>query len=177
MASSQPSFTMPADLALLHAIVRRDLPAVERTLAGGAELRWKGIAALHVCALCDWAAPVRLLLDHGARACLPCFESVTTWLACPELCASPLCPTPAQTPRLCAGADVDARLALLGAHSADESAVIARLETLAIPEYLCTAALPLHEHKTPLALAVRCGAVGVVPALLAAGASIVDAFP
>lgn len=68
MAASQPPFSVPADVALLHAIVRRDIAAVECALGAGAKLEWKGIPALHTCALCDWAEPMPLL--RAAGACL-----------------------------------------------------------------------------------------------------------
>ena len=81
MARGHQAGGPPASLALLHAIARRDLPAVKRALAAGADLEWKGIAALHVCALCDWSKAVPLLLSHGgflpagranARQCSGC---------------------------------------------------------------------------------------------------------
>lgn len=77
MASEQQAGGQPAALALLRAIVRRDLPAVKAALAASAELSWEGVPALPVCALCDFPEPVQLLVDaggwpHVCWACLSC---------------------------------------------------------------------------------------------------------
>ncbi len=53
----------------------------------------------------------------------------------------------------------------------------ARLEALGIPEDCCDAALPDYRgNKTPLVVAVCCGAVSTASALLAAGAGIEGAY-
>ncbi len=65
MASEQQVRSMPPALALLQNIARQDLPAVQAALAGGCELEWRGISALHMCAFCNWADPIPLLLARG----------------------------------------------------------------------------------------------------------------
>lgn len=171
---SAPSTAMEPALALLHAIARRDLPAVQAALEAGAELRWRGIPALHVAALCDWAEPVSLLVHYGG--CFwpgwVCMGSLLRAWQVPVgtgLTAHPSIPP-------LAGASLDAHLETAGpSHSAD-TAVVARLQGVGVPGELCSAVLPLASCKTALALAVRCGAAATASALVTAGAATAGAF-